>query len=58
MRGARVAVAVDGERRRGTVVDVTYTVKGGEPVLTVDLDEPLPDGRERFAASPADVDPA
>lgn len=56
MEGTRVVVTVDGDRRAGTVASVAYTVKGGQPVLTVALDEPLPDGREQFPAAPDAVD--
>jgi hypothetical protein len=48
--GARVAVTLDGERRTGEVVQTTYTAKYGQPLVTVALDEPLPDGRERHLA--------
>ena len=50
MEGTRVAVTVDGERREGTVVEATYTVKGGSPVVAVALDEPLADGRDQYLA--------
>ncbi|WP_255149758.1 hypothetical protein [Halorarius halobius] len=43
MEGTRVAVTVDGERHEGTVVEASYTVKGGEPVVGVALDDP-PEG--------------
>jgi hypothetical protein len=48
--GTRVAVSVDGERRTGVVVDWEYTVKYGQPLFAVALDEPLPDGRDRHLA--------
>lgn len=38
MQGRRVAVTVDGDRREGTVVEATYTLRGGEPVVAVALD--------------------
>jgi hypothetical protein len=47
--GARVAVAVDGERYEGIVERATYTPNGGQPVLALKLDRSLPDGRERIA---------
>lgn len=47
--GARVAVAVDGERYEGTVERSTHTPKGGQRVLAVVLDRSPPDGRERIA---------
>jgi hypothetical protein len=56
MEGSRVAVVVDGERREGTVVSATYTVKGGDPVLGVELDEALSGGRARHAVSLADAE--
>lgn len=57
MEGDRVAFTVDGERYEGTVVRRTYTVKGGEPVVAVDLDDPLPDGRERHLVPATDTEP-
>ncbi|WP_276257485.1 hypothetical protein [Haloglomus litoreum] len=48
--GARVAVTLDGERRTGEVVRTTYTTKYGQPLVAVALDEPLPDGRDRYLA--------
>lgn len=48
MKGERVAVVVDGHRYEGTVTGSAYTVKGGEPVVAVALDDELPDGRERY----------
>lgn len=56
MEGSRVAVVIDGERHEGTVVEATYTVKGGDPVLGVELDEELPDGRSRHLVSLADAE--
>lgn len=55
MERTRVAVTVDGDRYVGTVVTETYTPKGGEPVLSVELDQPMPDGRRRYAAGPDEV---
>ena len=57
MEGTRVAVTVDGEHRDGTVVEATYTVKGGSPVVAVELDEPLADGRERCVLSLDETEP-
>lgn len=56
MRGRRVVVTVSGERREGTVVETAYTVQGGEPVVAVALDRPLPDGRSRYLAAMDDVE--
>jgi hypothetical protein len=51
----RVAVTVDGERYVGTVVAETYTPKKADPVLSIELDRPLPDGRRRYAVGPDEV---
>lgn len=56
MEGSRVAVTVDGERVTGTVVEATYTVKSGSPVVAVAFDEPRPDGREQVVVPLSKVD--
>lgn len=57
MEGTRVSLVVDGEERTGTVVEATYTVKGGHPVVAVELDEPV-GGRERVVAPRESVSPS
>jgi len=49
LAGRRVETSVAGATRQGTVTAVTYTLKGGQPVAAVELDEPAPDGREEVA---------
>jgi len=46
LRGRRVRVEVQGESHTGTITAVTYTLKGGQPVVRVELDEPTADGKE------------
>jgi hypothetical protein len=53
--GQRVRVTLGGRRRSGTVADVTYTPKRGDPVVAVELDEPGPDGRTSVAVGPDEV---
>jgi hypothetical protein len=50
-----VRVTLGGRRRSGTVADVTYTPKRGDPVVAVELDEPGPDGRTSVAVGPDEV---
>lgn len=52
MTGRRVWVSVDGEPRLGTVVERTYTPKGGAELLAVELDDP-PEGTETVVVNPA-----
>jgi hypothetical protein len=33
----------------------TYTPKKADPVLSIELDRPLPDGRRRYAVGPDEV---
>ncbi|WP_255196087.1 hypothetical protein [Halorarius litoreus] len=56
MEGSRVAVVIDGERHEGTVVEASYTVKGGDPVLGVELDDALSDGRSRHLVPLSDAE--
>jgi hypothetical protein len=49
---------VDGTECAGTITSVTYTLKGGEPVVELSLDEPTPTGREAVAVGLGDLDRA
>jgi hypothetical protein len=58
LRGRRARTTVDGTERAGTITSVTYTLKGGEPVVELTLDEPTPTGREAVAVGLGDLDTA
>ena len=56
LRGRRVRTTVEGQDVTGTITAVTYTLKGGEPVLELTLDEATPTGREAVAVAIDDVE--
>ena len=56
MESRRVSVTVDGREHAGSVTTVHYTRLAGSPVAVVELDEPLPDGREELAVGVDELD--
>lgn len=56
LRGRRARTTVEGANREGTITGVTYTLKGGEPVVELTLDEPTPSGREAVAVGFDDIE--
>ncbi|MFB6165432.1 MAG: hypothetical protein ABEJ31_09770 [Haloarculaceae archaeon] len=55
--GQRARAVVEGEPRTGTVSSVTYTPKGGQPVVEFSLDDPTAQGTRAVALSVADLSP-
>ena len=39
-------MTIDGDELYGTVTEVSHTPKGGQTVVALTLDEPMPDGRD------------
>lgn len=56
LAGRRATVEAEGESHAGTITSVTYTLKGGQPVVRVELDEPTPSGREELAYGLANIE--
>lgn len=54
--GRRATVEAAGDTHVGTVTSVTYTLKGGQPVVRVELDEPTADGRTELAYALSNVE--
>jgi hypothetical protein len=56
MTGRRATVEAEGDTHVGTVTAVTYTLKGGQPVVRVELDDPTPSGRTAVAYALSNVE--
>jgi hypothetical protein len=49
--GRRATVEIEGQRRAGTITSITYTLKGGQPVVRLELDAETPGGRDAVACA-------